>query len=302
MTKIRSSNDSMINDRRGLGGGSGGFGFPLGRGGRGLPPMRTGGGVLGLLLLLAIVVLPRIIGGTDSGNGFTSGSADRADGTCSSELERVVCGATVDVQDYWSRELPAAFGVRYQATETTFFSGSTSTGCGEASSDTGPFYCPVDAYVYLDLDFLVALEDQLIGRASDLAEQYIVAHEYGHHVQNLLGTNEQVRTAQRDDPSRANDYSIALELQADCYAGAWAGDAASQGQLDSTAEITEALDAAAGVGDDRIQQQTQGRVDPESWTHGSAEQRQEWFMTGYDSQDPTRCTTFDESGLRVTNG
>lgn len=297
MTKIRSSNDSMIDDRRSSGGGrSGGFGFPMGRGG-GLPPMRAGGGVLGLLLLIAVVVLPRVLGGDDSGNGLADGgsqTADQADGTCSSDLEQVLCGATIDVQEYWQRELPAAFGMEYQDTKTTFFSGSTDTGCGQASSETGPFYCPLDRRVYLDLDFLVALENQLVGRSSDLAEQYIVAHEYGHHVQNLLGTNDQVRQAQQNDPSRANQYSVALELQADCYAGAWVGDAAAAGQLDSAAEIQEALDAAAGVGDDRIQEQSQGRVDPDSWTHGSAEQRQTWFMRGYDSRDPATCTTFDE--------
>ncbi|MEX1106276.1 MAG: neutral zinc metallopeptidase [Ilumatobacteraceae bacterium] len=300
MTKIRSSNDSMIDDRRSAGGGgrSGGFGFPTGRGGGGgFPPMRAGGGILGLLLLIAIVVLPRVLGGNDSGDDLVSTgsqSADQADGTCSSDLEQVLCGATIDVQEYWRRELPVAFGTQYQDTKTTFFSGATTTACGEASSDTGPFYCPLDGRVYLDLDFLVALEDQLVGRSSDLAEQYIVAHEYGHHVQNLLGTNDQVRQAQQNDPTRANQYSVALELQADCFAGAWVGDAASAGQLDSASEIQEALDAAAGVGDDRIQQQSQGRVDPDSWTHGSAEQRQTWFMRGYDSLDPATCTTFDE--------
>ena len=148
--------------------------------------------------------------------------------------------------------------------------------------------------MYLDLDFLQQLENQLIGKTSDLAEQYIVAHEYGHHIQNLLGTNEQMRQAQQNDPQRANQYSVALELQADCYAGAWAGDANAAGQLDSSTEVNEALDAAAGVGDDRIQQQTQGRVDPESWTHGSAEQRQTWFMRGYNTRDPRQCNTFNE--------
>jgi uncharacterized protein len=273
-----------------MGGGRGG-----GRGG-GFPPMRAGGGIIGLLVLVAVVILPRVLGGDDTsgltGNG--SQSAEQADGTCSSELEQVLCGATIDVQEYWQRALPAAFGVQYQDTKTTFFSGTVDTACGQGTSETGPFYCPLDAGIYLDLEFLVALQEKLVGRSADLAEQYIVAHEYGHHVQNLLGTNEQVRQAQQNDPDRANQYSVALELQADCYAGAWAGDAAARDMLDSPDEIQEALDAAAGVGDDRIQQQSQGRVDPDSWTHGSSEQRQTWFMRGFNSQDPATCNTFDE--------
>jgi predicted metalloprotease len=148
--------------------------------------------------------------------------------------------------------------------------------------------------VYFDLDFLVALENQLVGTSTDLAQQYIVAHEYGHHVQNLLGTNAEVQRVSQRRPDLANQYSVALELQADCYAGAWVRDVADRGLLDSSTEIDEALNAAEGVGDDRIQQQTQGRIDPESWTHGSAQQRQGWFMRGYDTKDPRRCDTFAE--------
>ncbi|MBI5088942.1 MAG: neutral zinc metallopeptidase, partial [Actinobacteria bacterium] len=123
---------------------------------------------------------------------------------------------------------------------------------------------------------------------------YIIAHEYGHHVQNLLGTNDQVQQAQQNDASRANQYSVALELQADCYAGAWVADVAARDGLDASTEINEAIRAAEGVGDDRIQQKTQGRIDPESWTHGSAQQRVDWFTRGYQSADPTNCDTFAE--------
>ena len=205
-----------------------------------------------------------------------------------------MCGVAIDAQDYWARALPASFQTQYQPTQTVFFENGVNTGCGQASSQTGPFYCPLDNLVYIDLGFMQQLEEQLVGTTSDLAEQYIVAHEYGHHVQNLLGTNAQVHQAQQRDPSRANQYSVALELQADCYAGAWVGDAASRGLLDSPDEIREAVAAAEGVGDDRIQQSTQGRVDPESWTHGSAEQRQSWFLRGYNTIDPTQCDTFSE--------
>lgn len=307
MTKIRSKDSSMIDDRRGQsgsGGGMGGFPFPMGGGsggGGGLPGglgglFKGGGGMMAILLVLAIMFLPKLLGGAQRSAAAPSQVQTEQvnDGTCSSELEQIVCGATVDVQEYWIEALPKYFGVDYQVTKTVFFTGSVNTGCGQASSQTGPFYCPLDNLTYFDLEFLQQLEQQLIGSTSDLAEQYIVAHEYGHHVQNVLGINEQVRQAQQNDPRRANQYSVALELQADCYAGVWAGDAAKAGQLESADEINEALEAAAGVGDDRIQQKTQGRTDPEAWTHGSAEQRQSWFMRGFNTIDPRQCDTFRE--------
>jgi predicted metalloprotease len=310
MTKVRSSDGSMIDDRRGRGGrgggGRSGGGFPFpgmggGGGGGGFPfPMKAGGGILGLIVVLAAVVLPQLLGAGGStsspsgGDAASTQSADAADGACNSEQEQVLCGATIDVQTYWQDALPRFFGTEYQVTQTVFFSGITDTGCGQASSQTGPFYCPLDNLVYFDLDFLVALEQQLVGKSTDLAQQYIVAHEYGHHVQNILGTNAEVQRAQRNDPDRANQYSVALELQADCYAGVWVGDIAARGLLDSRNEIQEALAAAEGVGDDRIQQKTQGRIDPESWTHGSAQQRQDWFMRGFNTRDPRQCDTFAE--------
>jgi len=301
MTRIRSSNSSMIDDRRGRGGRGGGFSLP-GMGGRGRGggmgiPIRTGGGLVGILIVLAATLLPRMLSsgaGTSNLGGGGNPPAEVADGTCSSEIEQIVCGATVDVQEYWQTALPQFMGQQYEATKTVFFSGGTDTGCGSATSETGPFYCPVDRLVYIDLGFMQQLEERLIGTTSDLAEQYIVAHEYGHHVQNLLGTNAEVQRASQNDPDRANQYSIALELQADCYAGAWVADVAARNGLESANEIAEALAAAEGVGDDRIQQRTQGRVDPESWNHGSSEQRQTWFRRGYDTGDPSRCNTFDE--------
>ena len=288
----------MVDDRRSSGGGrGGGLGGMLGGGGGGIPlPGKLGGGLVGIIITLAVLFLPRLLNGTSTNSAADVGSgstpADVADGTCNSELESIICGATEDVQNFWDREFRAE-GRTYEFTKTVFFSDATSTGCGQASAQTGPFYCPNDHLVYFDLGFLVQLEGQF-GIKGDLASQYIVAHEYGHHIQNLLGTNAKVQEAQQSDPSRANEYSVALELQADCYAGAWANDANQRGLLDNVAEVNEALTAAAAVGDDRIQQQTQGRVDPESFTHGTAEQRQQWFQRGFSTGDFTQCTTFDE--------
>jgi predicted metalloprotease len=284
MTKIRSRSSGSIQDRRGQGGGMGaGGGFPI--------PIKAGGGLVGIIVLLATMFLPKLLGGTSSSANVSPDSQSNAsdeDVPCDTEIEQIVCGAVDDVQPYWTDQFPVSFGTEYELADTVFFSGFTDTDCGQASSEVGPFYCPLDRLIYFDLDFLLQLQDQF-GATGDLAAQYIVAHEYGHHVQNVLGTNAQVRQAQESDPDRANEYSIALELQADCLAGAWARDAADEGKFDNPQELEEALNAAAAVGDDRIQQQTQGQVNPETWTHGSSEQRVQWFRQGFDSADPTTC-------------
>jgi predicted metalloprotease len=289
MTKIRSGNSSMIDDRRGSGGGLGGGGFPI--------PIKAGGGVLGIIVLLASILLPKLLGGGNSAAGVPQQQDRTGTATaeaCDDALEQIVCGATEDVQAYWQANLPRFYNTNYEVTKTVFFTDGVDTACGQASSQTGPFYCPADHLAYFDLGFLQALEQQLVGTTADLAEQYIVAHEYGHHIQNLVGINGQVQQAQQNDPGRANQYSVAMELQADCFAGMWVGDVAARGQLDSAAEIDEALAAAAAVGDDRIQEKTQGRIDREAWTHGSAEQRQTWFTRGFNSGDAAQCDTFSE--------
>ncbi|MGZ4649835.1 MAG: KPN_02809 family neutral zinc metallopeptidase, partial [Kineosporiaceae bacterium] len=171
-----------------------------------------------------------------------------------------------------------------------------STGCGRASAQTGPFYCPADQELYFDLGFLQQLQDQF-GAQGEFAQAYIVAHEFGHHLQTLLGTEPKVRAAQQRNPSLANRYSVALELQADCYAGVWANlaDASRQNGINLTADnIREAQNAAAAVGDDRIQQETQGRVNPEAFTHGTAQQRKDWFTKGYRTGDIDQCDTFSQ--------
>jgi predicted metalloprotease len=315
MTKIRSRDASRIEDRRGQGGGGGGGlgdllrgGLGGGGGGGGLPIpgglgglLKGGGGVMVLLVLAAVFILPKLMGG-GLGGGLTGGTSAAQEGdaatqagteSCSTDLEQQLCGAVNDVSDYWIQQLPLSFNRDYVEANTVFFSEFVSTGCGQASAQTGPFYCPLDGKVYFDLEFLQVLQNNF-GATGDLAAQYIVAHEYGHHVQNVLGINEQMRQAQQSDPARANQYSVALELQADCLAGAWAADAAARDLFDSPQEVEEALNAAAAVGDDRIQQKTQGRVDPESWTHGSSAQRVEWFQRGFQTGDPQRCSTFSE--------
>jgi predicted metalloprotease len=171
------------------------------------------------------------------------------------------------------------------------FSGGTQSGCGAASSSTGPFYCPLDRKVYIDLDFFQLLASSLGGPNTDFAQAYVLAHEIGHHLQTILGTESQVRDAQQRNPSQRNALSVRLELQADCYAGVWGQSAFEAGKVNDT-EIDDALQAAASVGDDRIQQSTGGRVNPESFTHGSSAQRQSWFRKGFDTGNPDSCDTF----------
>ncbi len=285
MTKIRSTDKSHIQDRRGQSSG-GGLGFPIPGG------LKGGGGLLGIVVLLASLFLPKLLGSGQS-SSVSSDTGNSGAVTCETEIEQVVCGVANDVQEYWAQALPQSFGVDYQYTDVVWFTEGVSTACGNASSQTGPFYCPADSLVYVDLGFLLQLEEQLVGTTSDLAEQYILAHEYGHHVQNILGTNAEAQRVAERDAELGRQYGIALELQADCFAGAWVG---ARNVLENAAELDEALDAAEAVGDDRIQEKTQGRIDPESWTHGSAEQRKQWFLAGYNSTDPRQCDTFAEIG------
>jgi predicted metalloprotease len=265
-----------------------GMGGGLGRG-------LGGGGIIGLLVLAAVFVLPQLLGGGGTSNLAGGGPVDDGAGgpvACQTELEQVVCGAVDDVSIYWEQQFPRSFQGAFPGTDTVFFSGATTTGCGRASSQTGPFYCPADQLVYFDLDFLEQLQAQF-GATGDLAAQYIVAHEYGHHIQNVTGISDRVRQLQQQYPDAANDFSVALELQADCFAGTWASSVAERGLFDRPDEIQEALTAAEAVGDDRIMESAGQDVDPESFTHGSAEQRRTWFETGFTSADPEACRTFD---------
>jgi len=277
---------SQVDDQRGRGGGMPG-GLPMTLGG--------GGGVIGIIVLLAFLLLS---GGGGLGDlGGLQGQAV-GPGTASTELqtecrtgadanEREDCrivGVVNSIQAYWSKAFRG-----YEPTRTRFFDGVIQTGCGAASPAVGPFYCPRDRYVYIDLGFFDQLQSQLGARGGPLAEAYILAHEYGHHVQNLTGV---LQNADRDTGPQGGQ--VRVELQADCYAGLWVGNALDTGFVEDITrqDVSDALDAAAAVGDDRIQERSQGRVIPESWTHGSAEQRQSWFVRGIEASGPNTCDTF----------
>ncbi len=194
-----------------------------------------------------------------------------------------------DVQKTWKEVLPRA-GTNYQDTQMVLFRDGIRSACGMAGSAMGPFYCPLDGKVYLDLAFFDELRRRF-GAPGDFAQAYVIAHEVGHHVQNLLGIEREVRTLQSQNPGAVNDLSVRMELQADCFAGVWGNSTSERGTLES-GDVEEGLAAAGAIGDDRIQRQTQGYVAPESFTHGSAQQRVGWFRKGLETGDPSACDTF----------
>jgi len=282
-----------VDDRRGGGGG----GLALG----------GGAGIVGIVIYVVIQLLggggdpsqPSALGSGNANSTGRSESSAQLQARCNTAgaLDEYTDCRLIKVYDVanttWKDEF-ARRGIKFHPPRLAFFSNSTSTGCGAASADVGPFYCPADEEIYLDLDFLNQLQQQY-GANGEFAQAYIVAHEYGHHLQTLLGTEPKVRAAQQKNPDQANEYSVALELQADCYAGVWStlADKESNGIDLTQANIAEAQNAASAVGDDRIEQKAGVRVNPESWTHGSADQRKQWFTTGYSTGNLSKCNTFN---------
>jgi len=279
---------SQVEDRRGRGAGT---------------AIAFGGG--GLALIITIVAMLFGVNLTDLTNSDpgqqapfsteSAGGVNDLEAQCQTGADantredcRIV-GFVNSIQAFWADEF-ASRGGQYIEADTVLFTGSTDAACGYASAAMGPFYCPSDQKVYLDLEFFNELQTRFGAQGGPFAEAYVLAHEYGHHVQNLLGTNQRAQ----DGSTGPTSSSVRLELQADCYAGVWASNAVDTEFIEQLTndDIARGLDAAAAVGDDRIQQQAQGRVDPEAWTHGSSEQRQRWFTTGYNSGDPNSCDTF----------
>jgi len=294
---------SQVEDQRGSGrfGGRGGFGggFPVGRGG---PGMVVGGGGIGMVLLVVLLLL----GGNPFSGGETYPDSSyqqpvQSEAPAGQSIQECRTGADANrrddcrivgfvnsIQDYWSQEL-RRHGQAYSPAPMVLFSGQTQSGCGFASEAQGPFYCPVDRKVYLDLTFFQELQQRFGAQGGPFAQGYVVAHEYGHHVQDLIGALDQGGAGARG----AQGASVRTELQADCLAGVWARHAAETGYLQtpSDQELADAMDAAAAVGDDRIQRMQGGRVVPESWTHGSSQQRVQWFRNGYSAGAIEGCNT-----------
>jgi uncharacterized protein len=270
---------SQVRDRRGV------------SAGKGLAVTGGLGGIVALVLVLLLGGDPSQL--TGALNGTSVGAEQGADLSAECQTgadanERDDCrivGYVNSVQAYWSQTVQG-----YQMAPTTFFTDGVDTGCGYATSAVGPFYCPPDQSIYIDLGFFDELQSRFGAEGGPFAEAYIIAHEYGHHIQNLAGVLQP-----GGGGTGAESVSVRTELQADCYAGIWANHAVATGYLEPITgeQVAQALDAAAVVGDDRIQQQTQGQVNPESWTHGSSAQRQTWFRVGLDTGDPNACDTFN---------
>ncbi|MFL6142036.1 MAG: neutral zinc metallopeptidase [Labedaea sp.] len=295
---------SQVQDMRGAGGG-GGFGGRVALGGGGL-------GIVGVIIYFVLSQLGGIGGGGvplgtgDVGNGQQVSNSDLANECktgkdANTNHDCSIVAIINSVQIYWTDEF-ARSNMTYREAPTNFFQGGVSTGCGSATSDTGPFYCPADSEVYIDLSFYQELRSRFGTEGGTFAEAYVLAHEYGHHVQNLLGTSNRVKGG-----SGATSGSVRLELQADCYAGVWANHAtttpATKGGKPLIRNVTDddiarALDTAAKIGDDYIQRELGGgRVDPSQFTHGTSAQREKWFRTGLGKGRPADCNTFDANNL-----
>jgi predicted metalloprotease len=295
---------SNVEDRRGTGGG---MRFPGGGLGGGLGGGRIGGGGLGIGGIVVLLIVAWVLGINPltllSGGDLGSGGYEQEQapgGSMSSpqedELKQFVSVVLADTEDAWSDLLPRV-GAQYRNPKLVLFSGGAESACGFAQSAVGPFYCPGDEKVYLDLDFFDELSNRF-GAPGDFAQAFVIAHEVGHHVQKVLGIEQQVEQARSSmAETQANALSVRVELQADCLAGVWANHANQEKGLIESGDIDEALAAASAVGDDTLQKEATGRVMPDSFTHGSSEQRARWFKTGFGSGDINDCDTFSAKTL-----
>ncbi|HSE75911.1 MAG TPA: neutral zinc metallopeptidase [Dongiaceae bacterium] len=295
---------SNVEDRRGMGGG---MRFPGGGLGGGLGGGRIGGGGLGIGGIVVLLIVAWVLGINPltllSGGDLGSGGYEQEQapgGSMSSqqedELKQFVSVVLADTEDAWNDLLPRV-GAQYRNPKLVLFSGGAESACGFAQSAVGPFYCPGDEKVYLDLDFFDELSNRF-GAPGDFAQAYVIAHEIGHHVQKVLGIEQQVEQARSSmTETQANALSVRVELQADCLAGVWANHANQEKGLIESGDIDEALAAASAVGDDTLQKEATGRVMPDSFTHGSSEQRARWFKTGFGSGDINDCDTFGAKTL-----
>jgi uncharacterized protein len=280
------STKDVIDVRGGSGGRRGGAALPVG----------GGLGIVGVIVFIALQLLGggssagfQIPAGFDAGAGAPSGDPIPAGRDPDARLKDFSVYVFNDVQAAWRRTFEAA-GETYRPAKLVLYRGAVDTACGSATAAVGPFYCPRDRYVYLDLSFYRDMERRL-SAGGDFAWAYVIAHELGHHVQRLVGTSDEVEQVGRTDPGRANEASVRLELQADCYAGVWARGVFDAGDLEA-GDLDEAITASEAVGDDRLQRQAGRSVDPDSFTHGSSAQRRAWFERGRGSGRPADCDTF----------
>lgn len=278
-----------IEDRRDQsGGGGGGFGF----GG-----LRLGIGGIIILFVLSLVFKTNFFallggGGATSPTSSVASTPNPARDEAEKPTVQFVSFVLDDVQKTWTDVLPQQTGTPYRHAKLVLFRDATQSGCGSADAATGPFYCPADEKVYIDLGFYDELQRRF-GASGEFAKAYVLAHEIGHHVQKILGIENQARRLQQGNPGVANQVSVRLELQADCFAGVWAHSTQQRNLLEA-GDIQSALGAAAAVGDDHIQKMTRGRVQPETFTHGSSDQRMSWFNKGYNSGTVQACNTFGQ--------